>query len=224
MYELLTRRQVLRAAGVVGLGVTAGGVLVLAGDDDSAAGRLHVTPSQTSGPFYPQPEIARQPFHDNDLVRRMKDDEPGRGEVIVVTGAVRDREGRPIEKAVVEIWQACSSGRYNHARDDNPAKLDERFQYWGRGVTGKSGTYTFRTIKPGEYPGRTSHLHYRVLAPGFRGVVTQMYFAENAAANARDGIYNALNRADRNAVTVEFAKETGKDVPRGTFDLVLAAK
>lgn len=223
MHEILTRRQALRAAGAVGLAVTTGGVLV-ALDEATAAKTFRITPSQTSGPFYPQPAIGDQPFNDTDLVRKMKDDEPGRGEEIVVEGTIRDVTGKPLENAIVEIWQACSSGRYNHARDNNPAMLDEKFQYWGRGKTGEDGWYGFRTIRPGEYPGRTSHIHYRVLAPGFRGVVTQMYFADQSKRNGKDFIYNALAPADRNVVTVEFAKPTDKKTPRGTFDVVLAAK
>jgi protocatechuate 3,4-dioxygenase, beta subunit len=217
VHELLTRRQALRAAGAVGLAVTSGGILV-------AAESLRPTVDQTSGPFYPQPEIAKQPFHDDDLVRKMPEDEPAKGQVILVDGTIRDVAGKPIQNAVVEIWQACTTGRYNHARDTNTAMLDEQFQYWGRVSTDQTGGYSFRTIRPGEYPGRTAHIHYRVLAPEFRPVVTQMYFENAAKSNARDGIYNRLEKADRDAVTVAFAKGADEETPKGTFDLVLAAK
>ncbi len=220
MQEILTRRQVLRAAGAVGLSVTTGGLLVA----QTEKAPLRITPSQTPGPFYPQPAIKDQKFHDTDLVRKMDKDVAAMGEEIKIDGVIRDVTGKPVENAVVEIWQACASGRYNHARDNNPAKLDDKFQYWGVGKTGEDGWYSFRTIRPGEYPGRTSHVHCRVLAPGFRGVVTQMYFADRGARNARDFIYNSLSKPDRNAVTVEFAKATDAKVPNGTFDLVLAAK
>ncbi len=212
----LQRRDFVRWLSACGVGLSLPGRLWA--DEPPTA-----TPAQIAGPFYPVPEIGQQPFHDPDLTRKMGDDEVAKGQLLVVRGTVRDLSGRPLDASLVEVWQACTTGRYHHPRDDNPARLDEHFQFWGRVVTGESGEYEFRTIKPGAYPGRTPHIHFRILAPRFSGLVTQMYFSDESRANARDGIYRRLSRPQRDAVTIEFAKLADQpDTLLGHFDIVMS--
>lgn len=169
---------------------------------------LPLTPQQTEGPFYPETSIEKQIFNDTDLRRRLGDHEFAKGQQCIVSGVIRNRKGRPIKDAIVEIWQACASGRYNHSQDrPNPGLLDNNFQFWGRSITDKDGKYSFITIVPGKYPGRTArHIHYRVDAPGYRRCTTQCYFSDFGNDNMRDGIYRSLNRKERELVTVEFHK------------------
>ena len=201
---------------------------------------LPLTPQQTEGPFYPQPSIEQQLFNDTDLIRKLGKDAAAKGQPCLVEGVVKDRKGKPIAGSIVEIWQACTSGRYNHARDHrNPSPLDDRFQFWGRAVTGVDGKYRFKTIVPGKYPGRTArHIHFRVDAEGFRRCSTQSYFSDYGDDNLKDGIYRELDRKERELVTVEFDKPASRTVAdkasskkskqeaiwKGQFDLVLAKK
>ncbi|WUV85006.1 protocatechuate 3,4-dioxygenase subunit beta [Streptomyces sp. NBC_01476] len=119
---------------------------------------------------------------DADLTRRHHG-EP-LGERITVTGAVRDRAGRPVAGQLVEIWQANASGRYAHQRDQHPAPLDPNFTGVGRCLTDARGGYTFTTIKPGAYPWRNhtnawrpAHIHFSLFGTAFsQRLVTQMYF------------------------------------------------
>jgi protocatechuate 3,4-dioxygenase, beta subunit len=67
------------------------------------------------------------------------------GERIVVSGRVLDGDGRPVAGQLVEIWQANSSGRYVHKRDQHPAPLDPNFTGVGRCITGADGSYSFTT-------------------------------------------------------------------------------
>ncbi len=219
------RNQITRRRALQNLGSLTAGGLILPAHLLAADQTCVPTPAQTSGPFYPVPEIARQEVHDTDLTRRFEKDELAKGEILTVGGQVRDRDCRPIKGAIVEIWQASTSGRYNHERDRNPAELDENFQYWGRMTTGEEGKYSFRTIKPGEYPGRTPHIHFRVIVPGQRDLITQMYFESEGRSNAKDGIYRRLSRTERNQVTVAFARADKKDDAKsGTFDVVIATQ
>ncbi|MFM8405689.1 MAG: hypothetical protein ACKN94_00080, partial [Pirellulaceae bacterium] len=78
---------------------------------------LPSTPPQTSGPFYPVPEIVKQPHSDADLTRQATDGPMAEGEVIEVRGTVVGIDGRPLSGAVVELWQACHFGRYQHQAD-----------------------------------------------------------------------------------------------------------
>ena len=59
----------------------------------------------------------------------------------------------------VEIWQVDGNGVYLHSGDKH-AKRDPNFQGFGRFMTGSTGEYYFRTLKPVPYPGRTSHIYF----------------------------------------------------------------
>ncbi len=148
------------------------------------------------------------------------------GTVVWVEGTVRDISCAPIEGALVEIWQACASGRYNHPNDPNTAPLDPNFQYWGRALSDKEGFYRFKTIIPGAYPAdvdwvRPPHIHFRVLKRGYHELITQMYFA-GEALNQKDRILQSLAPTDQSPAIVQFvAPPTGAE-PVGVFDLQLA--
>lgn len=106
------------------------------------------------------------------------------GERIVVRGRVLDDAGRPIQNALVEVWQANAGGRYRHEVDQHPAPLDPNFSGAGRCLTDDDGGYRFVTIKPGAYPWgnhenawRPAHIHFSLSGRTFtQRLVTQMYF------------------------------------------------
>jgi protocatechuate 3,4-dioxygenase beta subunit len=121
------------------------------------------------------------------------------GERIIVTGRVLDGEGRPVRSQLIEIWQANSSGRYVHKRDQHPAPLDPNFTGVGRAITGDDGSYRFITIKPGPYPWknhrnawRPAHIHFSLFGSQFtQRLVTQMYFPSDPLF-ALDPIYQSI--------------------------------
>lgn len=185
---------------------------------------LPVTPSQTEGPFYPEIEIAKQLFSDTDLSQKMDGHEFAKGQSIELGGIVRNRKGTPLEGAIVEIWQACSTGRYNHSRDQNKkALLDNNFQFWGRAITGADGRYAFKTIIPGLYQGRMGrHIHFRIDREGMKRLTTQCYFSDYGEDNAKDSLYRQLNAEQRRQLTVELNKSDEQTMPwTGAFDVVL---
>jgi len=53
------------------------------------------------------------------------------GERIIVTGRVRDSDGRPVPGTLIEIWQANAAGRYAHKIDDHLAPLDPELRRGG---------------------------------------------------------------------------------------------
>ena len=109
---------------------------------------------------------------------------PAQGERIIVAGRVLDENARPVPNAMVEVWQACSTGRYPHGNDQHNAPLDPNFAGHGRVFTDAEGWYRYTTIKPGAYPWRNhanawrpNHIHYSLFGQGFaQRLVTQMYF------------------------------------------------
>jgi len=186
-----------------------------------AQGRRVPTPAQTAGPFY---STALPSDTDNDLVRLRGAEARASGTVTHIGGRVVTTDGRPVAGALLEIWQCDANGRYLHPGSGGNGPRDAAFQGFGRAVTAEDGSYSFRTIRPVPYPGRTPHIHFAVRPRAGEGLVTQMYVA-GEPLNARDGLYRRLGRAGREAVTVRLGSANGieEGALAGRFDIVLAA-
>ncbi len=179
------------------------------------------TAKQPSGPFYPENDQADK---DNDLTWVKGSTKRAEGEVIIIKGVVQDLNCQPIMGALVEIWQACHTGKYNHSGDPNNAELDENFQYWGKAITNSKGEYDFTTIMPGAYPAsanwtRPSHIHCRIQRRGFEELTTQIYF-KGSDHLEDDNLYLSIPVNQRDTVVVDL-KENTEGVRAGDFDITL---
>jgi len=146
----------------------------------SAKTRLNITPSEIAGPFYP---LIAQKDKDFDLTRIEGHQNSAIGQVIYITGRIKDSLGNPIEDALIDIWQANAAGRYRSRKDSNGAKLDPDFQGWAMILSGKNGAFKFKTILPGAYPAqpgwlRPPHIHFIVSKSRYHKLTTQMYFED----------------------------------------------
>jgi protocatechuate 3,4-dioxygenase beta subunit len=120
--------------------------------------RLAPTPAAELGPFY------KRLAPSNSAMRAPGDP----GMPLVVTGQVFSSRGELIPSAIVEIWQTNHEGLYD---------LDG-YHYRTKLTTPADGKYEFSSVMPGHYPARVcQHIHYAVTAPGYRPLVTQLYFA-----------------------------------------------
>jgi protocatechuate 3,4-dioxygenase beta subunit len=176
---------------------------------------LPVTPSDAEGPFYPV-EIPSD--SDNDLLRVVGRKDISPGQLAYVHGTVVDRQGTPIDGARVEIWQCDEGGVYHHPGD--PGEPDMRFQGFGAMVTSRAGGYHFRAMRPVPYTGRTPHIHFRVSAPGFDRLTTQLYVAEERERNAGDILYKRHAPDEQALVTTEFRQADGGSTA-AEFNIVL---
>ena len=68
-----------------------------------------------------------------------------------------------------------NNGVYIHSGSNDRKKRDTNFQGFGRFLTGSTGEYLFRTIKPVPYPGRTPHIHFAIKTKGREKFTTQCY-------------------------------------------------
>jgi protocatechuate 3,4-dioxygenase beta subunit len=150
--------------------------------------------SETTGPVFGEDAVEE---NDADLTRQ-HGGEP-LGERIVVSGRVVDTNGRPLRRALVEVWQANAAGRYLHDNDRHPAPLDPNFTGAGRALTDDDGRYRFTTIRPGAYPWgnhpnawRPAHIHFSLFGRAFTDrLVTQMYFPGDPLFD-RDPIFQSI--------------------------------
>lgn len=196
MPHAIDRRHFLAAAGA------ASALLWTPWDSLAFAKELTKTPWQTAGPYYPD----RLPLdRNNDLVIVGKSITPAVGTITHLTGTVHDVNGAPVPGAVIEIWQTDNRGSYIHSRGRNRRRgRDPNFQGFGRTTTDAKGRYTFRTIVPAAYPGRTPHFHVTIRKGRRRLLTTQLYRA-GEKRNARDGLYRSIRTAEeRKLVTIPF--------------------
>ena len=214
---LHTRRRFLRG---MTLGAVAFSVPAFFSVPGLFAEELTRTPRQTEGPFYPD----KLPLDtDNDLIIINDSITPAVGEITHLSGRILDAKGDPIRNALVEIWQVDNNGVYLHSGSSNAAARDKNFQGFGRFLTGSTGAYYFRTIKPVKYPGRTPHIHFALKIKGRDKWTTQCY-VKGEPANERDGIFRAIrDPRERAAVLVDFApvKDSRMGELNAQFDIVL---
>ena len=165
------------------------------------ADELTRTPRQTEGPFYPN----KLPLDtDNDLLVVNDALTTAVGQITHLSGRILDHKGDPIRNSLVEIWQVDNQGAYIHTRDPHGENRDKNFQGYGRFLTGSSGEYYFRTIKPVPYTGRTPHIHLKVSKNG-KELQTSQFYVKGHPGNSRDGIYRAIRDTKaRESVTLDF--------------------
>ena len=184
------------------------------------AERLSLTPHQTEGPFYPD----HLPLDtDNDLLILNDSLTPAVGTVTYLSGAVLDRNGSPIQNALVEIWQVDSRGVYLHSRGGSRDKRDSHFQGYGRFLTDSKGKYSFRTLKPSPYSGRTPHIHIAVSSKGKRLLTTQCYI-KGEPRNKTDFILNKIKDPKiKESLLVPFTPVKGSKTGEvsAKFDIML---
>ena len=119
------------------------------------------------------------------------------GERVRIEGRIVDGEGKPVNDAAVEVWQANSHGRYASPEDTQDKPVDSAFRGYGRSLTDEAGTFRFKTIKPGRVPGpdgklQAPHLVVTIFMRGLlKQLVTRMYFPDDTA-NAADPVLNLV--------------------------------
>lgn len=217
----ILRRDVLRW-GIAGIGAAAAGPRLRAQDakPGAFAEELVRTPRQMEGPFYP----VKLPLDtDNDLLIVNDSITPAVGEITHLSGRILDSKGDPIRNVLVEIWQVDNGGAYLHEGSSNREKRDKHFQGFGRFLTGSTGEYYFRTIKPVPYPGRTPHIHVAVKMKAREKWTTQCYI-KGHPGNEKDGIWKSVkDEKQRNAITLDFAPVKTSKIGElaARFDLVM---
>ena len=188
------------------------------------AEELTRTPTTNEGPFFP----TKLPLDtDNDLLIINDAITPAVGEVTHLSGKILDAKGDPIRNAVIEIWQCDKDGTYLKQSTRDGDKFDTNFQGYGRFLTGSSGDYYFRTIKPVPYRGRpAAHIHARVWKDSKKLLTTEC-FVKGLPTNERDGQFKQIRTRDpQGHATLCLAFSPLKDSRIGElaakWDIVLA--
>jgi protocatechuate 3,4-dioxygenase alpha subunit len=175
-----------------------------------------LTASQTIGPFF-APALLRPDAECHVLAGAST-----LGERVRIDGLVLDGNGEPVPDAMIEIWQANASGRYNHPADTRPLPLDPAFTGYGRSGTDEDGRFWFETVRPGRVPAaggrlQAPHLVVTVFARGLLNhAVTRLYF-EGDPTNADDPVLALVPPGRRDTLLARAIGEGGAY----RFDIVL---
>ena len=129
------------------------------------------------------------------------------GEPIFVNAWVRDREGKPVADAEIDVWHTSGEGLYEN---QDPTQADMNLR--GKFTTDKDGRISFRSVKPAGYPipingpvgellraqgrhnMRPAHVHFLIFKPGFKTQFSQVYSSDdkNLETDVQFGVTHAL--------------------------------
>ncbi len=132
---------------------------------------------------------------------------PTPGAPIFVNAWVRDRQGRAIAGAQVDVWHTSAEGFYEN---QDPAQADMNLR--GKLTTDAQGHIAFRSVKPAGYPiplsgpvgallraqgrhnMRPAHIHFMIHKPGFKIQFSQVYSSDdpNLETDVQFGVTKAL--------------------------------
>ena len=159
------------------------------------------------GPFY----TANAPAIQNDQLADVNEV----GTRIIISGQVYNLAcSEVIPNTEIDIWHANDAGEYDNIG----------YNLRGKTTTNSQGFYVFESIKPGLYLNgstfRPSHIHFKIIPPGFSTLITQLYFQgdpyipTDAAASITSGSFDATNRI------IPLISNSNGDL-EGTWDIVI---
>ncbi|RSL91840.1 hypothetical protein BHE90_011527 [Fusarium euwallaceae] len=182
---------------------------------DSASG----TATAILGPFW----RADTPIRENGTTITF--DTPKDGVVAYLYGTVTSAAtGAPLPNASVEVWQASTNGLYEQ-QDDKQVEHNLR----GKFITDSEGRFSFYCLRPTPYPVpddgpagkllqlldrhvyRPAHLHFMVIAEGYKSVVTQIFDSDSGYLD-NDSVF-----AVKDGLTVDFVPRKGD--PQANWEL-----
>ena len=216
----LSRRQVILGLGAAGTGAALTPLISEKPEVAAITPKPHPTctvfSEQTEGPFYFETKFIRQ-----DIT------EGHEGTILHLKLKLVDAEScQPLQDAVVDIWSCDARGVYSgyesvmtqggkfksqqgdrrdsekHANDERPRfhqePNNEKTFMRGAQVSDASGEVSFKTLYPGWYPGRATHIHIKVYLDNNEVFTSQMYFPDeiNDEVHA-SGVYTEMEKEGR---------------------------
>jgi protocatechuate 3,4-dioxygenase beta subunit len=169
----------------------------------------NATESTVTGPFFVQgaPEVPVG----GSIAR------PGTpGRPALVTGSVRNAQGKPVPGATLDIWQSGDDGFYDVQKSEGvnlrgKIRPDAKGEFWFRTVVPKE--YPVPTDGPvgrmlkatGRHPMRPGHLHFIINAPGYRELVTHLFTSGDEYLDS-DAVFGV-----KESLIVDYEKVASKE-------------
>lgn len=175
------------------------------------------TSSSVLGPFH----ILGAP--DLDYGGDLKKDNDGA--TVIVQGQVIGADGKPLNDAVIELWQTADNGLYSNQDESQP-----EYNLRARLNVSDDGRYAVTTVRPapytvpddgpvgellqatGRHPWRPSHLHFIVSAPGYQTLVTEVFPADDPYLD-EDPVFGV-----REDLVMNYVEHSGSTPIADTFE------
>jgi protocatechuate 3,4-dioxygenase beta subunit len=143
-----------------------------------------------------------------------------KGDPMLVKGRITGTDGKPIDHAKIDVWQANDEGFY----DVQQKGIQPDFNLRGVFRTGSDGSYHFRGVKPkyypipddgpvgqllgklGRHPYRPAHLHYILEAEGYETLVTHIFDPDDPYINS-DAVFGVKQSL---LATFEWVEDPGR--------------
>ncbi|MEK7728094.1 MAG: T9SS type A sorting domain-containing protein [candidate division KSB1 bacterium] len=206
----MNRRELLKGVGALGLGSLLPRPQILSAEEKAAVlqapSTCFLTPQATEGPYYFDPKLIRQDITPDTTTGVIKTGLPLNIEISVI-----NFDCVPIPNVLVDIWHCDKNGVYS-GYAGQPGGINTVGQTFLRGtqMTDANGKCLFKTIYPGWYPGRVTHIHFKVRLTSSTYVTSQFAFpdslnttvyqtplyvakGQNSLTNATDGIFRTPN-------------------------------
>ncbi|MDH7463076.1 intradiol ring-cleavage dioxygenase [Chitinophagaceae bacterium 26-R-25] len=191
-----------------------------------------VSPTETEGPF---PTKQPSSYVRSDITKGDGIGSPLTAKITIVNS---NNNCKSIEGAIVDIWHCDVDGNYSEYGGTQMQSTNLQSVHWlrGRQVTDANGLVTFKSIFPGWYQGRATHIHVHVYnTSGTSLLVTQIAFPDTMAITVNSTgsgygytkgtsgyTYNNADNVFSDSVAKEMATVTGS-VDKG-FDLAITVK
>jgi protocatechuate 3,4-dioxygenase alpha subunit len=166
-----------------------------------------LTPSQTVGPYFAIGLPWAQGPHAVEL---------GTVGAFTIRGTIYDGHGEPIPDHLMETWQADPDGRFADMHGyGGPSELMGFRGFARLGAEDGDGSFEILTVKPGRVEDRggrlqAPHLAVTLMARGMLNrVVTRIYFADEAEANAADPVLSRVPSERRETLIAQPDGEGG---------------
>lgn len=173
-----------------------------------------LTPEQEEGPFYIDLAQIRQDIVEN---------RPGIPLALSLT-VVDSNTCEPIRGAAVDIWHCDALGVYSGESSEGS---ESETYLRGIQLTDGNGLAEFATIYPGQYPGRTTHIHLKVHTGGRQSDGTYAgghvsHTGQLFTSDRRDAEVFALSPYNRNRAEITSRNTDGIFRYQGGSSSVLA--
>jgi protocatechuate 3,4-dioxygenase beta subunit len=169
---VLSRRAAFSALAISAANAWTGAARAAAPADRGAFRNVcFLTPQSIEGPFYLDPQLVREQIAEG------RAGVPLRLDLHVIDGT----SCKPIEGARVDIWHADAQGIYSGVEGQgDKQEISTVGQKFLRGTqfTDGQGAVSFKTVYPGWYVGRATHIHFKVILDDRNVLTGQTYFPD----------------------------------------------
>lgn len=233
----MNRRELLKGVGAFGLGSLLPHPQALSVKEKTeilqAPSTCFLTPQATEGPYYFDPNLIRQDVTQDTTTGVIKT-----GLQLNLEISVINFDCVPIPNVLVDIWHCDKDGVYS-GYAGQPGGISTVGQTFLRGtqMTDANGKCLFKTIYPGWYQGRVTHIHFKVRLTSSTYVTSQFAFpdslnttvyqtplyvakGQNSLTNATDSIFRTANPEHLVLATAQNTTTGGYD---GTFTIGINA-